>query len=142
MAAAGNPIEAPLSQAELASRWRELCADATFEDVAVRLELTEWGELLMSQVGKTHGLMAARLAECLRRALGGQTMTEVGVATSLGIRAPDVAWCSDAYLQAHPEELPLSSAPELCVEIVSVHDAQPKLREKATAYLRAGAREA
>jgi hypothetical protein len=32
-----------------------------------------------------------------------------------------------------PEELPLSSAPELCIEIVSVHNALPKLREKAMA---------
>ena len=69
-------------------------------------------------------------------------MAEVGVATSIGVRAPDVAWCSDTYLQAHPEEMPLSAAPELCVEIVSIHNALPKLREKAMAYVRAGAREA
>lgn len=69
-------------------------------------------------------------------------MAEVGVATAIGVRAPDVAWCSDAYLEAHPEEMPLSAAPELCIEIVSVHNALPKLREKAMAYVRAGAREA
>jgi hypothetical protein len=44
------------------------------------------------------------LGERLRDALGGHTMTEVGVATSIGVRAPDVAWCSDAYLAARPEE--------------------------------------
>jgi Uma2 family endonuclease len=69
-------------------------------------------------------------------------MAEVGVGTPIGVRAPDVAWCSDAYLQAHPEETPLSSAPELCVEIVSATNALPKLREKAMAYVNAGAREA
>jgi Uma2 family endonuclease len=135
-------IEAPLAPAELAARWRELGADPTFQDVAARIELTEWGEILMSPVGKTHGLTAMRLAEALRRALGGHTMAEVGVATSIGVRAPDVAWCSDAYLAAHPEEMPLSAAPEICIEIVSVHNAMPKLREKAMAYVLAGAREA
>ena len=69
-------------------------------------------------------------------------MAEVGVTTSIGVRAPDVAWCSDAYLQAHPEEMPLSGAPELCIEIVSIHNALPKLREKAMTYVRTGAREA
>jgi Uma2 family endonuclease len=69
-------------------------------------------------------------------------MAEVGVSTSIGVRAPDVAWCSDSYLQAHPEEMPLTAAPELCIEIVSVHNALPKLREKAMAYVRAGALEA
>jgi Uma2 family endonuclease len=135
-------IEAPLGPTELAARWRDLSADATFQDVAAKIELTEWGEILLTPVGKTHGLTAMRLAEGLRRALGGHTMAEVGVATSLGVRAPDVAWCSDAYLHAHPEELPLSAAPELCIEIVSAHNALPKLREKALAYVRAGAREA
>lgn len=135
-------IEAPLASTELAKRWRDLCADATFEDVAAKIELTEWGEILMSPVGKTHGLAAMRLANMLTKALGGYAMAEVGVATPIGVRAPDVAWCSDAYLAAHPEEMPLSSAPELCVEIVSVHNALPKLREKAAAYVNAGAREA
>jgi Uma2 family endonuclease len=96
----------------------------------------------MSPVGKTHGIFAMRTGEALRKALGGHTMTEVGVATSIGVRAPDVAWCSDAYLQAHPEEMPLSSAPELCIEIVSATNALPKLREKAMAYVNAGAHEA
>ena len=38
--------------------------------------------------------------------------------------------------------MPLSSAPELCIEIVSLHNALPKLREKAMAYVLAGAHEA
>ncbi len=38
--------------------------------------------------------------------------------------------------------MPLSSAPELRVEIVSASNALPKLREKAMAYVIAGAVEA
>lgn len=139
-----SPIEAttvPLSAVELAERWRALSADPTFEDVAARVELTEWGEILMTPVSKSHGLAAMRVAEVLRKALGGHVMAEVGVSTSIGVRAPDIAWCSDAYLAAHPEELPLSGAPELCVEIASASNAVPKLREKAAAYVNAGARE-
>jgi hypothetical protein len=84
-------IEAPLAPAQLAARWHALCADPTFEDVAGKIELTEWGEILMTPVGKTHGIAAMRVGEALRRALGGHTMAEVGVATSIGVRAPDVA---------------------------------------------------
>ena len=96
----------------------------------------------MSPVSKSHGLAATRLAKCLEQALGGRTVVEVGIATAIGVRAPDVAWCSDAYLAAHPEEMPLSSAPEICVEIASASNALPKLREKAMAYIKAGAVEA
>jgi Uma2 family endonuclease len=142
MAITAEMIEAPLAPEQLARRWQALCDDPTFEDVAGKIELTEWGEILMSPVGKSHGIAAMRIAEALRAALGGHTMAEVGVATSIGVRAPDVAWCSDVYLAAHPEEMPLSSAPELCVAIVSASNALPKLREKALAYVNAGAVEA
>jgi len=136
-----RPIEVPLDRAALARRWQALCADASFEDLAAKIELTEWGEILMSPVGKIHGLTAVRVAGTLQQALGGHAMAEVGIATAIGVRAPDVAWCSDAFLQAHPEDAPLASAPELCVEIVSASNALPKLREKAAAYVKAGATE-
>jgi Uma2 family endonuclease len=142
MAAPLDAIDAPLAPAQLVARWRALAADATFEDVAGKIELTEWGEILMSPVGKTHGIAAMRIAEALRKALGGHAMAEVGIATAIGVRAPDVAWCSDDFLAAHPEEMPLLGAPELCVEVVSANNALPKLREKAMAYVHAGAREA
>ena len=142
MPATAEMIEAPLAPDQLASRWRALCTDPTFDDVAGKIELTEWGEILMSLVGKTHGLTAMHVATALQKTLGGHTMASVGVATSIGVRAPDVAWCSEHYLAAHPEEMSLSSAPELCVEIVSASNALPKLREKAMAYVNAGAVEA
>lgn len=135
-------IEAPLAPEQLASRWRAMCADPTFEDIAAKIELTEWGEILMRLGSKSHGLAAAYIAESLRQALGGRTLVEVGIATAIGVRAPDVAWCSDAYLASHPEEMPLSSSPEICVEIASASNALPKLREKALAYVKAGAVEA
>jgi Uma2 family endonuclease len=142
MSAAPETIEAPLDRDQLAKRWRALCADPSFEDLAAKIELTEWGEILMSPVGKTHGLLAPRIARKLEDALGGRTMVEVGVATDIGVRVPDVAWCSEQFLKAHPEEAPLSGAPELCVEIASPGDARPKLREKAAACVAAGATEA
>ena len=61
-------IDAPLDSRQLAKRWQLLCADPSFEDLAAKIELTEWGEILMSPVGKTHGLMAAHIAELLRKA--------------------------------------------------------------------------
>lgn len=142
MTLSSETIEAPLSPDQLVRRWQALCADPTFEDIVGKIELTEWGEILMSPVGKSHGIAAMRIAETLRKALGGHTMAEVGVATAIGVRAPGVAWCSEIYLAAHPEEMPLSSAPELCVEIVSASNALLKLREKAMAYVNAGAIEA
>jgi Uma2 family endonuclease len=135
-------IETPLDRLQLSQRWQAMCADPTFDDVPGKVELNERGEILMSPVGKAHALTATRIVVVLEGSLPGRTMVEVGILTSAGIRAPDVAWCSDAWLAAHPEESPLTSAPELCIEIASPGNALPELREEARAYVEAGAREA
>jgi Uma2 family endonuclease len=143
MSAVRETLEAPLDRDELTRRWQMLCADPSFADLTGKVELTEWGEILvMSPVGKGHALLATHLVRTLEDALGGRTMVEVGVVTGIGVRAPDVAWCSEAFLAAHPEDAPLAGAPELCVEIASPNDALPRLREKAAAYVAAGAIEA
>ena len=142
MSAVEELIDAPLDREQLIERWRALCADPSFEDIAAKIELTEWGEIIISPVGKTHGATAAHIVQVLQQALGGRVLVEVGVATAIGVRAPDVAWCSQEYFDNHPEEAPLSTAPELCIEVASASNALPKLREKATAYVNAGAVEA
>ena len=59
MSATAEMIEAPLAPDQLASRWQALCTDPTFDDIAAKIELTEWGEILMGPVGKTHGISAS-----------------------------------------------------------------------------------
>ena len=44
-------IDAPLAPVQLAARWRTLAANPLFEEVAGKIELTEWGEILMWQRG-------------------------------------------------------------------------------------------
>jgi len=88
MVFANEVIDAPLDREQLSERWRALCADPSFEDLAAKIELTEWGEILMSPGSKTHGLSAAHIADLLRKVLGGHVMVEVGVATAIGVRAP------------------------------------------------------
>jgi len=143
MASDVRRIQAPLSRRELLARWEALCKDPYYREVAGKVELNEWGEVVGSPpVGKVHGLLAMRLGRMLEDALGGRAMVEVGVATAIGVRGPDVLWCTDAWLAAHPENSPLSSAPEICVEIRSPDDSKAMLREKAHAYVESGAIEA
>ena len=53
MAVIPELIEAPLPPEQLGLRWQALCSDPTFDDIAAKIELTEWGEILMSPVGKS-----------------------------------------------------------------------------------------
>ncbi|MGE3772342.1 MAG: Uma2 family endonuclease [Gammaproteobacteria bacterium] len=105
-----------------------------------RREVSRGADAADGLADERHGLAAMRVAEALRQALtAGQTMADVGIATSIGVRVPDVAWCSAQYLASHPEDMPLTSAPEICVDIASVSNALPKLREKARAYVNVNA---
>jgi Uma2 family endonuclease len=58
------------------------------------------------------------------------------------VYAPDVAWCTDEFLEARRNETPLETAPAICVEIASPSNAIHDLRAKARAYIDAGATEA
>lgn len=133
----------PLNRQLLAQRWQAMCADPAFNDVLGKVELNEWGDVLMNPpVGKTHAIAAMALGSRLMQQLGGHAMGEAGFLTPAGVRVPHVAWCSDAWLETHPEEAPLLSAPELCIEIMSPSNSRAELRRKAQAYLAAGALEA
>ena len=79
-------IEAPLSPAELAARYGELCDDPSFAKVQVKIEIDVWGRLLMSPPPRPyHGRVQGRLADKLT-ALGGEKTIEAAIATPLGRR--------------------------------------------------------
>jgi Uma2 family endonuclease len=59
----------------------------------------------------------------------------------LGVKVPDVAWCSDDFLAKYGYETPYPRAPELCIEVVSPSNSRKQMREKMKLYFAAGARE-
>jgi Uma2 family endonuclease len=133
-------IEAPLSREELAVRYRELCDDPCFANVPGKIEIDPWGRILMSPASNYHSAIQAALVGALGT-LGGRVFVQSSVLTQAGVLVPDVAWASQAFLQAHGFETPYSRAPELCVEVVSPSNSRKELREKIGAYLAAGAQE-
>lgn len=136
---ASEVIEHPLDAAALTARWRELLDDPRFANFVGKPDLDRWGRILVSPVNTEHDRVSARLAHILLSQLGGQALVEVGVRTAEGIFAPDVAWCSEAFWHAHASETPLQVAPEIAVEVASPSNTLQDLREKAQAYLNAGA---
>ena len=135
-------IEHALDAEALSRRWREILDDPRLADFVGKIDLDFWGRIIMSPVNTEHGAIAANLAVLLNAQLGGRTLVEVGVRTSSAVYAPDVAWCTEEFLQAHRNETPLETAPAICVEIASPSNAIHDLRAKARAYVDAGATEA
>ncbi len=126
----------------LIARWGELCRDPSLQDLPYKIELNAWGKIEMSPASNRHARLQGELAFELRRQLaGGAVLTECSVLTRIGIRVPDVAWVSQAFMKDFGEITPYNCAPEICAEIVSPSNTQAEIVEKTSAYLAAGAQE-
>ena len=126
----------------LALRWLEIAADPSLRDLPYKIELNAWGKLEMSPASYRHGRLQGYLITELSKSLrGGAALGEVPILTDIGVRVPDVAWASDAFMAGVGDVSPLPRAPEICIEIVSESNSQTETEEKTRAYLAAGATE-
>jgi Uma2 family endonuclease len=127
----------------LVARWNEMCRDPSLEHLPYKIELNSWGKVEMGPpAGVPHARHQAEVAAQLREQLrDGIAMTECPVLTDIGVRVPDVAWASKAFMERHRSASPLPRAPEICVEIVSPSNVEVEIEEKTRAYLAAGALE-
>jgi Uma2 family endonuclease len=125
----------------LLARWEEALEDPVLRDLPYKIELNSWGKLEMTPASNRHGHLQSEVAYELRRQLQGLVITECSVLTRIGVRVPDVAWCSPEFIKAFGEITPYTQAPEICVEILSPSNVEAEVVEKTAAYLAAGALE-
>lgn len=126
----------------LTLRWAEVCRDASLQDLPYKIELNAWGKIEMSPASYRHGLLQGAVAVELGRQLpGGCVIAECPVMTEIGVRVPDVAWASDAFVRGNGETTPCPTAPEICVEIRSPANTDAEISAKTRTYLTAGAHE-
>jgi Uma2 family endonuclease len=129
-----------LSPAALRARWQAMAADPLLAGIPFKLELNERGAIEVSPATTRHAFFQAFIAGEFRRLMPvGVTFTECPVETQIGVRAPDVAWASRAFVDRHGLANPLPQAPEICVEVLSPSNTSAEIDEKIAAYLAAGA---
>ena len=95
----------------------------------------------MSPASFIHSLLQGEIAKRLGSLSDGHIFIELAIQTSMGIRVPDVSWGSDEYVQQHIKEVFASSAPEICVEIISPSNTQEEILGKVELFIEAGAKE-
>ncbi len=126
----------------LTRRWAEILADPVLRDLPYKIELNAWGKIEMSPASNLHARQQFFTGMELQRLLpDGEVMTEPSVMTDIGVRVPDVAWASRAFIATHGRETPYPRAPEICVEVLSPTNTEDEIEEKIRAYLAAGAHE-
>ena len=131
----------PLWLEQVSARWREVLDDSKLRDLPYKIETNRGGQLIMSPAKNIHAFYQGRVAELLKRRLGGHVFAECSVGTPEGVKVPDVAWCSVDFLTRHRFADPYEVAPEICVEIKSPSNAESELQAKVRLYLDAGAKE-
>lgn len=128
------------SREALALRWAELCNDPLLRDLPGKIELNGYGVIEISPASNRHGMKQASIARALSEQLPhGESIIECVIATSDGVRVPDVAWASSAFLARHADSTPYPQAPEICVEVRSPSNTNAEMALKTRLYLEAGA---
>jgi Uma2 family endonuclease len=134
----------PLTRHELAERWDQIVEQ--FEQVDLNgwlVETNQYGEILMSPppegVHQARGVIIVQLLDSYFP--GYQVLYEKPVVTDLGVKNPDVVLIVPDQIEQAQGAQALSSAPPICVEILSPSNTEPEIAQKRDAYLRAGAQE-
>jgi Uma2 family endonuclease len=139
-------IELPPRKSLLAfnrKRWAELIADPSLARLPGRIETDRYGHIIMSPpASHSHGGQQSDLAFLLKTHLPrGRTLVECPISTADGIKVADVAWISLARLEIAGQDVCLTIAPEICVEVLSPSNTKREIAEKTALYFEAGARE-
>jgi Uma2 family endonuclease len=104
----------------LSIRWAEVAHDPMLRDLPYKVELNRHGKIEMSPANNRHARLQGYFAGALSQPLpGGGVLTECPVLTEIGVRVPDVAWASAAFLERHGDTTPFPAAPEICIEILT-----------------------
>jgi len=122
--------------------WSQVLEDPTLQNLPYKVELNEWGNIVLSPASNKHGLLQAEISWLLREnKKNGKVLTECSINTAKGVKVADAAWGSEDFFNRNHVETPYQEAPEVCVEIISPSNAAQEIEDKINLYLAKGARE-
>ena len=139
--------ERALSRQEILEKYLTLESDPRFHDFAGKIEINEYGELLVNAASRPHVVVQKRLAAYLEHHLGGEAMTEMPIVVQVAngairLRVPDIVWSAEQGVFDGPTELKvLPRPPSLCIEVKSDGNTMKELRQKRDELLAVGAEE-
>ncbi|MCK6623297.1 MAG: Uma2 family endonuclease [Calditrichaceae bacterium] len=122
--------------------WQEVCDNPLLKDLPFKIELNEWGQIVMTPASNKHGHYQSNIIRYLGQEIStGDLIAECSVQTPEGVKVADVVWLSDQFLKAHGYHTPYMQAPELCIEILSPSNTNEEMQHKMQLYFTAGAKE-
>lgn len=122
--------------------WQQVCVHPGLKDLPFKIELNEYGQIIMSPVKVYHSALQGEIEHLLRSFLPtGKTLPECAITTPKGTKVADVAWISAERFQMVRDQDECSIAPEICIEVISSSNSKPEIRKKMALYFNRGAHE-
>lgn len=122
--------------------WQEVCDNPNLKNLPFKIELNEYGKIVMSPQKVYHSACQGRISyllQTLLKTVG--TLAECAIRTRKGPKVADVAWATGERFALIKTESECSVAPEICVEIISESNSMKKMDEKRDLYFEQGALE-
>ena len=121
-------------------KWEDVCADQQLQNLPFKIELNQWGQIVMSPVKIKHSFYQGRLQRLLESFLKtGEVMPECAINTADGVKVADVVWCSEERFTQIEDEVSASIAPEICIEVKSDGNTIAEIDVKKQLYFQVGA---
>ena len=122
--------------------WQEVCNHPDLQNLPFKLELNEYGQIVMSPAKVYHSILQGEIAALLKSLRNeGKALTECAIYTHKGTKVADVAWASPEVFALIRKETECSVAPEICVEILSSANTSREMEDKIALYFSRGAKE-
>jgi Uma2 family endonuclease len=124
-------------------RWNQIAADPTLEGLPYKIETNRQGQLILSPHTNLHSDLQTALFLLLQEyAPDGHISVEYALATTRGVKAPDVVWMSSGRrAEMRKTGDPSTIAPEICVEVMSESNTEDVMTKKRALYREPGAEE-
>jgi Uma2 family endonuclease len=122
--------------------WAEVVAHPSLQDLPFKIELNEYGQVVMNPVKINHSVFQGRIVKLMSRIRqDGELMVECAIWTRKGTKVADVAWASDEIFEKIEGKTEAKYSPEVCVEVISMSNTNKEMKEKRKLYFEQGAKE-
>ena len=120
--------------------WKEVTENPNLQNLPFKIELNEYGQIVMNPVKLNHSGYQGEIVHLLRTFNpDGRVLAECAIWTRKGTKVADVAWFSTERWKGQKGRTEASIAPEICVEVLSMSHSQIEIKEKRKLYSEQGA---
>lgn len=122
--------------------WAEVVAHPSLQDLPFKIELDQYGQIIMNPVKINHSFYQSEIAYLMRGLRkDGRTLTECAIETRNGTKCADVAWASIEIFEKIQGKTTAQICPEICVEVISMSNSPKEMKQKRKLYFEQGAKE-